>query len=129
MLSHHKQVSMAMPRSVSSSGQKQPAQRAVAVKSISFRFFLILTFIIIGRPQDFLGFLAPLRLALLCTMLALAATAAGVLVVANPPHPELHVDLLLRRVPLGLALDAVAAQAGLRADLTAGGVVLRECKS
>lgn len=36
--------------------------------SLSFRFFLIWTFILFGRPQDFLLFLQPLRIALVLTL-------------------------------------------------------------
>ena len=42
--------------------------------SISFRLFLVWTFILFARPQDFLYFLAPLRFALVFTILTLIAT-------------------------------------------------------
>ena len=57
---------------------KQETIRHLAVPessmNSSFRLFLILTFIIIGRPQDFLVFLAPFRIALVFTLLTLGAT-------------------------------------------------------
>ena len=42
--------------------------------TMSFRIFLLCSFVLLGRPQDFLQFLQPLRPALVLTILALAAT-------------------------------------------------------
>jgi O-antigen ligase len=42
--------------------------------SISFKLFLIWTFVLIGRPQDYLPFLVPLRIALIFTIPTLIAT-------------------------------------------------------
>ena len=42
--------------------------------TVAFRLFLVLTFVMIGRPQDFFGFLVPFRIALVFTAIALVAT-------------------------------------------------------
>lgn len=44
---------------------------------MSFRFFIILTFILVGRPQDIFSFLIPFRLALIFTLGALLLTFIG----------------------------------------------------
>ena len=46
----------------------------ITSEPISFYIFLALTFILAGRPQDFLFFLRPFRLALLFTLLAVIST-------------------------------------------------------
>jgi O-antigen ligase len=44
---------------------------------MTFRLFLLLTFFLVGRPQDYITFLAPLRPTLILTLLTLALTLAG----------------------------------------------------
>ena len=44
---------------------------------MSFCIFLLWTFILVGRPQDFIPVLAPLRLALVFTIITLVATFVG----------------------------------------------------
>jgi O-antigen ligase len=44
---------------------------------MTFRLFLLLTFFLIGRPQDFLTFLAPLRPTLILTIVTFALTLQG----------------------------------------------------
>jgi O-antigen ligase len=45
--------------------------------SLGFKIYLIWTVILFARPQDFLTFLAPFRIALLFTLIALAAVVFG----------------------------------------------------
>jgi len=45
--------------------------------TMSFRLFLLCSFVLLGRPQDFLPFLQPFRLALVLTVLAVGATVLG----------------------------------------------------
>jgi O-antigen ligase len=61
----------------------QKSASAVAIQqdtsslSLSFKIYLIWTVILFARPQDFLTFLAPFRIALLFTVIALAAIFFG----------------------------------------------------
>ena len=51
---------------------------AVATRpTMSFRLFLLCSFVLLGRPQDVLTFLQPLRPALVLTVLAMAAMVIG----------------------------------------------------
>ena len=45
--------------------------------AMSFRLFLLCSFVLLGRPQDILPFLQPLRPALVLTVLAMVATVFG----------------------------------------------------
>jgi len=45
--------------------------------TMSFRLFLVCSFVLLGRPQDILTFLQPLRPALVLTVLAVAAMVIG----------------------------------------------------
>ena len=41
---------------------------------MAFRLFIILTFILVGRPQDYFTFLVPFRIALVVTSITLLVT-------------------------------------------------------
>lgn len=68
--------------------------RTQAPFSISFYFFLILTFILIGRPQDVFPVLNPFRIALIFTVLALLTTFWGS---SNIARREIFTNPLCRK--------------------------------
>ena len=45
--------------------------------TMSFRLFLLCSFVLLGRPQDILTFLQPMRPALVLAVLAVAAMVLG----------------------------------------------------
>src|SRR5262245_39111312 len=71
-------------RIIAHSGRLDRARTATAVGTaakspVGFAFvvFCLYTFVLVGRPQDYLPALAPFRLALVLTLVAAAATVFG----------------------------------------------------